>query len=374
MNRQPPPIATVTLLCAIMMASAAAGRAAETPGAAAAGEVKTGEIDLTFTQRSPLSTRKELARRLSLKETDLGDDYDLSQRPFKAYVPGNYDAATPQGIVVYLGYKDTVSSPPDWRPFLDDSHLIFISPVCHTGDHYMPQVPLWQTVGLALDAVYNLKQQYSINAKRIYIMTWDMQAALSTADIGDGLIVTYDDNYFVRMALPDGRYFKPEFPPPPDDLLQAAKRHGVFIISPPPGDGPQAAPLRLAIMKQQGFAHVTLVNLSVTDDLHFPNFKLDWFQKQAIPFLDSASAGQLDAATTASPVAAKAAPVPTPTASVKPAAPEPSPAAHLLALAKLYLNNNQPDAARTKLQQIIDEYPTDPAATTAKQMIESMGN
>jgi hypothetical protein len=137
-------------------------------------------------------------------------------------------------VIVYLGYKDTVSSPPDWHPFLDQSHMIFISPVCHTGDHYTPQVPLWQTIGLAMDALYNLKQQYSIDNKRIYVMTWDMQAALATADFCEGLIVTYDDNYFVRMNLPDGRYINPSFAPPPDDLLRAAKRHGVFVIAPRP--------------------------------------------------------------------------------------------------------------------------------------------
>src|SRR4051794_1929866 len=48
------------------------------PPPTAAEVAKTGELDLTFTRRSPLSTRKEIARRLTLPEAELGDDYDLA--------------------------------------------------------------------------------------------------------------------------------------------------------------------------------------------------------------------------------------------------------------------------------------------------------
>lgn len=133
---------------------------------------KTGELDLTFTQRSPLSSPAAMAERLDLKLSDLGADYDLSQRPFKAYVPSNYDPKVPVGIFVYLGYKDSSDTPPLWDPVLEKHHLIFITPVCHSGTHYANAVPVWQSVGLAFDAVENLKRQYSIDTKRIYLMGW----------------------------------------------------------------------------------------------------------------------------------------------------------------------------------------------------------
>src|ERR1700689_4776524 len=132
-------------------------RADDAPATQPAVPVKTGEFDLTFTERSPLSTPKELARRLNLKPASLGADYDLSKRPFKAYVPRNYDPATSVGVFVYLGYKDSVSTPPLWKPVVEQSHMIFITPVCHFGTEYSPSVPMWQMAGLALDAVYNLK-------------------------------------------------------------------------------------------------------------------------------------------------------------------------------------------------------------------------
>ncbi len=188
--------------------------------------VGTGEVDFTFTQRSPISKPKELARRLNLKPRDMGDDYDLSQRPFKACVPKNYDPATPVGIFVYLGYKDTVSVPPLWEPVLENSHLIFISPVCHSGEHYQPSVPMWQTMGLALDAVFNLKNQYAIDPMRVYLMSWDpgsTQMSIAVSDVFTGCIDTGDLSYFKQLTAADGHYWPPTGSWPPDDLVRLAQ-------------------------------------------------------------------------------------------------------------------------------------------------------
>jgi hypothetical protein len=123
----------VSLLAAI--AGITPIRADTPPSSQPAPQVQTGEVDLTFTQRSPLSTPKEIARRL---KANPDKDYDLSTLPFKAYVPTNYDPAVPHGLFVYLGYKDSVSTPPQWHAMLEQHHLIFITPVCHTGDQYAP--------------------------------------------------------------------------------------------------------------------------------------------------------------------------------------------------------------------------------------------
>jgi TolA-binding protein len=56
------------------------------------------------------------------------------------------------------------------------------------------------------------------------------------------------------------------------------------------------------------------------------------------------------------------------------AAPAQNPAQHLLAMAQIYISNGQTDTARAKLQQIIDTYPTDPAAEKAKQLLEQMNH
>ena len=49
-------------------------------------------------------------------------------------------------------------------------------------------------------------------------------------------------------------------------------------------------------------------------------------------------------------------------------------AAHLLAMAKLFVNNGELDLAREKLQAIISEYPGDPAASAARKLLDQIGD
>jgi hypothetical protein len=343
------------------------------PSTQPAAGIKTGELDLTFTERSPLSTPKELARRLNLKPADVATDYDLSKKPYKAYVPTNYDPATPVGIIVYLGYKDSVSTPPLWKPVLDESHLIFITPVCHFGDLYAPSIPLWQTVGLALDAVNNLKHQYAIDSKRIYLMSWDesMRVSIATADVFTGFIVTYDLGWL--ESIRSGNLIYPSaFSPPPAELLHDAENAPFFRIDDASPELVKANERIAGAMRRRGFEHVMRAGLSNSDDLHYPNFKAEWFSQQAMPFLDKFSTADRKAVPKTETAATKSDAAP---AATNPsAAPAPSEAQSLLSKARLLLANGQTDIARDKLQQIIKLFPDDPAAAKARELLDQIGN
>ena len=363
---------TFFLLLFFSITISASARAADAP--ATTQPAQTGEIDLTFTERSPLSTPAELKRRLVPRADEADANYDLSKCPFKAYVPTNYDPKTPVGIIVYLGYKDTTATPEPWQPVLEKSHLIFISSVAHHGDHYSPSVPLAQAVGLAMDAIYNLKKLYAIDEKRIYEMSLTdggPRAMFALSDMCSGFIVGFDTEYYSPLAIAENKFFPPTMHQPPSELKSRVMRLPIFFAD---GDGDsgrewEAAMLRLNAMKGTGFSHVMLAKLSLEDDVHYPNLKAEWFEQQALPFLDGAS----------KPPAAK-----TPIAATKPgSATKPASAAkpveqsepqHLLSQAHLYLNNNRPDIARTKLQQILTQYPNDPAAVQAKQLLDGIGN
>jgi hypothetical protein len=330
--------------------------------------IQTGEVDLTFTQRSPLSTPKEIARRLKLTPASLGADYDLSKLPFKAYIPTNYDPAIPHGLFVYLGYKNTVSSPPLWRPILEKYHLIFISPVCHTGDHYAPSVPLSQTFGLALDAVYNCKKQFNIDDHRIYLMSWTNDSArisIASSDVFTGFINALELGYIRRLYTPNRSYYETAYPVPPEDLMTLAKTRPFFMIDDGGTNNVAVTKLVIAAMQRDDFHQIMRASLSMSDDVHFPNMKAEWFEQQALPFLDKASAKiELAKSDSNSPT--------TQPAAAPSAAPAVSPAQHLLAMAQLYISNGQTDLAQKKLQQIIDTYPSDPAAEKAKQLLVQM--
>jgi pimeloyl-ACP methyl ester carboxylesterase len=346
---------------------------ADPPTTAPSIQLKPGPMDLTFTQRSPLSKPKEIARRLSLKPADVADDYDLSQQTFKAYVPKDFDPAVPQGLLVFLGYKDTTETPRAWQPILDTAHVIFIGSVAHHGEEHPPSIPTWQTFGMALDAANNIQQQCKIDPARVYLMGWDYSTefALAYPDIFTGYILV-DPSYFKCLSLPDGRYMAgDEFAPPMTSFYSLAKRRPFFFVA-RSSDELQILNVKMNIMKRDGFSQVQTLQLSIDGDLHYPNLSTEWFEKQTLPFLDAASAQEAKAEEKRAELKAAQPAVAAPDAAQSPAAPAPtgpSEAAKLLKSAQLYIANNLPDLAKPKLQQILDTYPDDPAAVKAKELL-----
>jgi hypothetical protein len=331
--------------------------------------VQTGEIDLTFTQRSPLSTPKEIARRLNAKEHDLAPDYDLSKFPFKVYVPKNYDPAVPHGVIVYLGYKDSVSVATLWEPALDQNHLIFITPVAHSGHAYDPVIPMWQTLGLAFDALDNLKRTYNVDAKRCYLMAFDnsLQMTLGCADVFTGFIVCMDNNFWAKLTMPNGSYYNATFTLPGGPIFGMAKQRGIVLAFEDIENAGSESSLIARTMKQLGF-NVLPLRATAGEDLHYPNLKIEWFEQTALPFLDKAA---VNAKVRPASVAQEATTHPTTERAAAPASDEPEPQ-HLLKVAKLYIDNGQTNFARPKLETIIRKYPYDPAAVTAKQLLDQL--
>ena len=360
------------ILGAAILLSAGLCRGDTSPATQPAGGPKTGDFDIVFTQRSPLSARAELAQRLNLKESDMGDDYDLSKRPFKIYVPSNYDPSAPVGIFVYLGYKDSIATPPQWHALLDKSHLIFITPTTHSGEQYPPAVPRWQTIGQALDAVDNLKKLYHVDEKRIYEMAWAQEAtptALASADVFTGFVITADVGWFRRIYV-GNMYYNPTFSPPEGRFISLALPHPFVLISQKGNDdSAQGIARKAAEMKREDFDHILQISLSLGDDLHCPNLTTNWLTDEALPFLDkNATAIAMQAASSGG-----ASTAPSPGGGVAAAPEAPSKAQSLLSVAKLLLANNQADLARAKLQEIVKNYPNDPAAPEARKLLDQIG-
>jgi hypothetical protein len=261
-----------------------------------AGQPNAEETLFTFTQRSPLSAPSELARRLRLKASDVTPDYDLAKRPFRAYVPRE-NPDQPYGLFVYLNYKDSDSVATPWEPTLDKTHTIFITPECHYGlnSNFPDSVPMWQMLGLAFDAVDNLKQKYPINPDRIYLMTVNdgaMQMVLAGSDVFTGLVVCYGLAYFEPVNLPDySWHFDASFLKPPAQLLKTAMQRPLILISDDFKTRDNYGRLLVEQMKAEGFQHILPMELSTSSDVHYPNFAPKWFSETALPFLDRLQSG-----------------------------------------------------------------------------------
>ncbi len=191
------------------------------------------------------------------------------------------------------------------------------------------------------------------------------QLALVSTDVFTGYVVAGDAGYFRRISE-GNRYYSPTFPPPVDPYRRMMQGRAYVLLDTYGSDDPtnKIIPLKAAAMKQDGVKFVTTVPASLTGDLHYPDFKLEWFENGALPFLDKSATTQ--------PVLAARATTKATTAAVVPAVPAPNTAAHALAMAQLYIKNNQTELARTKLHQIIDTYPHDPVAEQARELLKTL--
>src|SRR4051794_10710406 len=89
---------------------------------------QTGRLRLAFSERSPLSDRPVLYKRIgALKPPpELKDGWieesDLATEVLDVYVSPSYRARTPQGIFVWMGVAD---ASPQWMDVLGRHNLIF---------------------------------------------------------------------------------------------------------------------------------------------------------------------------------------------------------------------------------------------------------
>jgi len=125
-----------------------------------AGAPPTGVLHLTFSERSPLTSPQEIKRRYTLDprrwegkyvKDYVPKDYDLKTKTFEVVVPPNYRPGQNWGLLVWTG---VTKFSPEWFDVLARRKLLYIAAV-----HWDLSI---------VDAVENLKKQYTLDEKRIY--------------------------------------------------------------------------------------------------------------------------------------------------------------------------------------------------------------
>jgi dienelactone hydrolase len=133
----------------------------------------TGRLRLTFEDRNPLG--KEITKRRPFAEVDATTQpYDLKKESFEVFVPRTYRANVPHGLLVWIDAK-SAELPENWKEVLGRHKLIWVS----ANDTGRSRAVL-PRVGLALDAVENLKKLYTLSEDRVYV-----------AGFGDGADVAW---------------------------------------------------------------------------------------------------------------------------------------------------------------------------------------
>lgn len=131
--------------------------------ALAAGDApKTGTFKLTFQERHPESAFERMRIRYGWGNPGKASVYDIASEEFDVHVPSAYDGTAAFGLIVYTN-AGKGGGAGMYRELLEKHRLIWIGAANVPNERDV--VPRW---GLALDAVWNMRKLYRIDARRIY--------------------------------------------------------------------------------------------------------------------------------------------------------------------------------------------------------------
>jgi hypothetical protein len=271
------------ITCSIVLLSGSLVRAA----APTTAPTQSGRQHLSFTERSGQSSVDEWSRRSgdSIESAKRSLSYDLAAESFEAYIPRGYNPNNPHGLLVFIS-PGNADLPPDWTAVLDRQKLIWICPN-NAGNDRNPLI----RIGLAIDAAHNMPNLYSIDPRRMYVCGFSgggRAASIATVgfpDVFTGGIFMMGCNFYRKLPAGGGKFYPPAAFRPPGDLFELAKQHPLVLIT---GDGDMnlaQTKANLAGYKQDGFQHVTCMELSGVGHAVPPARSLE----KAITLLDSSA-------------------------------------------------------------------------------------
>ncbi len=333
----------------------------------------TGHLRLTFTERSPLSALDVVLRRMDYVNMSAAAaaslQYDLARLSFEVFVPSTYKPDVPHGLFVWMGVTDV---PPAWVNVLARHKLILIVANTRRG-----HVALY---GPPLDAVHNIKKLYNIDEARVYASGFSAGGSVATMMVRGfpevfrgGLFLM--GGYFYLSHIGEGGRREPtieESGPQWKGPLDQIKKEVRLVIIKAGNDTQWTASEGRCdheALRLDGFAHVNYVEVPGLG--HYPPNAL-WFE-QGVTALDR--------------FAPLTPPVTGPTTEPDPLPDQMAQAQRILAAAQYYLALKLPqgtekmkdrirksyqDKARKYLRQVLEEYPTTPAAATARELLQGM--
>jgi len=363
------------LVALVAILSAAWSEAQDAPIPIASVKGHVGAFQVTLTERSPLSKPADVAKRMSLKPAQAADDYNLSKEVFDVYVPKQPGADGKYGLMVAVHFEYYVKPPIAWPSVLDKYHLVWIGAVNNVDGREAAY-----REGLILDAAYNSQRGWPIDAARVYLCMCTGSsptslAALYYPDVFAGVLHSPEWFWFgkVRDTKTRGMWALPELPRPAPQLFNLARTHCRFFLADRKEDVDSGHSADYDILREgylaSGFKYAKIVTVPTAKLDHYANYSPDWFE-QGIQFLDAPLAELAK-----QPQVAATEPAATTLGAAQPASavqPSAAKAAGDLSMAKNYIAVQHYDAARTKLQKIIQTYPDTPEAKQAKDLLQDI--
>jgi hypothetical protein len=197
---------------------------ADTPG--------TGSYQTTFDQTTPLAGGIEVFKRLvhpmaydqkvAEYHPSEGQVIDPAREHWQVYVPEDYDASKPYGVLVWVAPWDELGIPSGWQSVLKAHHLIYVAAGNSGNDQ---SVPL-RRVPLALTGLANIEARYKTDPARLYIAGFSgggVTASVIAAEYAD----VFTGGMFVATSYGLGT---DDEPVPPLDRLHLMQSRGRYVF------------------------------------------------------------------------------------------------------------------------------------------------
>ncbi|MBU4460960.1 MAG: prolyl oligopeptidase family serine peptidase [Verrucomicrobia bacterium] len=209
--------------------------ASEAAGAGATAH-KVGRLKLTFTERDPNSTLASILGKTGITPTEPagGAEYRIADESFETVVPQGYSPLLPHGLLVWVNAGDDGGIPGGWASLMQKHRLIWIGANRSGNDHD----PLRRRLPLALDAVFNMRKLYKIDANRIYVSGFSgggrvaSMLAMTHPEIFSGGIFVMGVSYWEPMKVPGdpAKSWGVGFGRPGDATLALARERGRYAL------------------------------------------------------------------------------------------------------------------------------------------------
>jgi hypothetical protein len=243
---------------------------------------------LTFTERSPHSSFKEVCRAMEIDAAffDRRDaapgTYDLAKESFDVFVPPTYRPDAPHGLLVFLGARPE-AFPREWLDALRRNRLILVSPVYRGESGSTPC-----RCGLALDAAHNMKKRYAIDDARVYVSGFSAGANIASQlirgrpDVFRGALLLMGGPFYTSRGpdgFPDPAGRRAALPPAWKGKADAVRKETAVVLVRGERDTlftPADARADAGELKKQGFERVAL---RVVPRLGHQGPAAGWFEK-----------------------------------------------------------------------------------------------
>ena len=155
-----------------------------------------------------------------------------SEPTYEIYVPKGYEPGRPYGLFVWVSAGPEGRVPDHWTPVFDEHHLIAVGPNYVGNDRPV----VWRTY-MALEAVRQAKQRFTIDDERIYVSGVSgggriaSHVAVMGADTFTGGFYVVGCNFWKDVpAAEEGRFYEGFWKRPDARTLKKARATNRYVL------------------------------------------------------------------------------------------------------------------------------------------------